>query len=87
MALQTSSQQMLVQEKPDHEWLENEIVGRLAEHIETAFKAGDFELALQLLGRFETRASAYAEQFQFHIGMQELKKFKTIIAEKMVNVS
>ena len=83
MALQTSSQQTLVQEKPDHEWLENEIVGRLAEHIETAFKAGDFELALQLLGRFETRTSAYAEQFQFHIGMRELKKFKTIIEQAL----
>lgn len=79
MALQTSSQQMLVEEKPDHQWLETKIVDRLAGHIELAFKVGDFDLALELLARFSTRASAYAEEFQFDLGMQELKRFKEII--------
>lgn len=83
MALETSNQQMLVDVKLDHEWLENEIVGRIADHIETAFKVGDFDLALKLLGCFVIRASAYAEQFQFNIGMQELKKFKTIIEQAL----
>lgn len=79
MALQTSNQQILVEEKPDHQWLENEIVDRLGGHIELAFQAGDFELALRLLGRFMTRASAYASQFQFDVGMRELKRFRKII--------
>jgi len=78
-ALQMSSQQMLVEEKPDHQWLENEIVDRLVGHIELAFQVDDFDLALELIGRFSTRISAYAVQFQFDIGMQELKRFKVII--------
>lgn len=81
MALQTSSQQPLVEEKPDHQWLEKEIVDRLVGHIELAFKVGDFDLALQLIGRFSTRISVYAVQFQFDIGMQELKRFKEIIEQ------
>ena len=81
MALKTSSQQMLVEEKPDHQWLETEVVGSLASHIELALAVGDFALALKLLSRFSRRASAYAEQFQFDIGMQELKGFKRIIEE------
>lgn len=83
MALRTSSQQMLVEEKPDHQWLENEIVDRLACHIELAFKVGNFDLALKLLGRFSTRASVYAAQFQFDLGMQELKRFKEIIEQAL----
>ncbi|WP_266337960.1 hypothetical protein [Kaistia nematophila] len=83
MALRTSSQQMLVEEKADHQWLENEIVDRLAGHIELAFKVGNFDLALKLLGRFSTRASAYATQFQFDLGMQELKRFKEIIEQDL----
>lgn len=79
VALQTSSQQPLVEEKPDHQWLENEIVNRLAGHIELAFEVGDFILALKLIGRFSTRVSAYAARFQFEIGIQELKRFKEII--------
>lgn len=79
MALQTSSQQMLIEEKPDQQWLENEIVDRLAGHIELAFEVGDFNLALKLIGRFSTRISAYAENFQFDVGMQEIKKIKGII--------
>lgn len=79
MALQTSSQQMLVEEKPDHQWLETEIVDRLAGHIELAFEVGDFDLALKLLVRFSTRASAYAEQFQFDLGMREIKRLREII--------
>lgn len=81
MALQTSSQQPLVEEKPDHQWLEKEIVDRLVGHIELAFKVGDYDLALQLIGRFSRRISVYAVQFQFDIGMQELKRFKEIIEQ------
>lgn len=51
----------------------------MAGHIELAFKVGDFDLALQLLSRFSTRASAYAAHFQFDVGMQELMRFKEII--------
>ena len=79
MALKTRSQQMLVEEKPDYQWLENEIIDRLAGHIELAFQVGDFDLALKLIGRFSTRISAYALRFQFDVGMQELKRFKEII--------
>ncbi|MBQ4809676.1 hypothetical protein J4717_19580 [Phaeobacter sp. HS012] len=81
MALQTSSQQMLVEEKLDHQWLEHEIVDRLAGHIELAFQVGDFDLALKLLSRFSTRISDYAAQFQFAVGMRELKNFKAIIEQ------
>jgi len=81
MALQTSSQRFLVEEKPDHQWLEHEIVDRLAGHIELAFQVGDFDLALKLLSRFSSRISAYAERFQFDVGIQELKKFKEIIEQ------
>ena len=81
MALEMSSQKMLIEEKPDYQWLENEIVGRLAGHIELAFQVGDFDLALKLIGRFSTRISAYAVWFQFDVGMQELKRFKEIIEQ------
>lgn len=87
MALQTSSQQPLVEEKPDHQWLENEIVDRLAGHIELAFQVGDFDLALKLIGRFSTRISAYAARFQFEIGMQELKRFKEIIEQAFASLN
>lgn len=83
MALQTSSQQMLVEEKPDHQWFETEIVDRLAGHIELAFKVEDFDLALKLLAHFSTRASVYAAQFQFSLGMQEIKRFKEIIEQNL----
>jgi len=81
MALQQSSQQMLVEEKPDHQWFENEIVDGLAGHIELAFQVGDFDLALKLISRFSTRISAYAVRFQFDVGMQEIKKFKEVIEQ------
>jgi uncharacterized membrane protein YagU involved in acid resistance len=81
MALQTSSQQMLIEEKPDQQWLENEIVDRLASHIELAFQVGDFNLALKLIGRLSTRILAYAKQFQFDVGMQEIKNIKVIIEQ------
>ncbi|MGU3401306.1 hypothetical protein ACLBWS_16440 [Brucellaceae bacterium D45D] len=86
IALQTSSQQTLMEEKPDRDWLENEIVGKLAGHIATALAAHDFELALRLLSRFAERASVYAHQFQFNIGMQELKRSKSLI-EKAFSLS
>lgn len=81
MALQTSNQQILVEEKPDHQWFENKILERLADHIELAFQVGDYDLALKLISRFSTRISVYAVQFQFDIGMQELKKTKEIIEQ------
>lgn len=81
MALQTSNQEILVEEKPDQQWFEDEIVNKLAGHIELAFQIGDFDLALKLIGRFSTRISAYAERFQFDVGMQELKRFKDIIEQ------
>ncbi|MFY0640377.1 MAG: hypothetical protein JXR16_04960 [Bermanella sp.] len=87
MALKTSSQQLLIEEKPDHQWLENEIVERLAGHIELAFQAGDFDLALKLIGRFSTRISAYATGFQFEIGMKELNRFKEIIEKAFASLN
>lgn len=78
-ALQTSSQLLQVEEKPDHEWFENKIVDRLAGHIELAFQLEDFDLALKLIESFSFRGSVYAAGFQFDIGMQELKKIKEII--------
>ncbi|MDY0269999.1 hypothetical protein [Trichloromonas sp.] len=81
MALQTSSQQPLIEEKPDHQWLENEIGDRLTGHVELAFQVGDFDLALKLIGRFSTRISSYAARFQFEVGMKELKRFKEIIEQ------
>ncbi|WP_186386841.1 hypothetical protein [Stappia sp. TSB10P1A] len=83
MALRSSDQQALVEEKPDYEWLEKEIINRLTGHVEVACQVGDFELALKLLLRFPTRASAYAAQFQFDMGMQELKRFKEIIEQAL----
>lgn len=87
MALQTSSQQPLVEENPDRQWLENEIVARLAAHIELAFQAGDFDLALKLIGRFSTRISAYAPRFQFEIGIKELNRFKEIIEHAFASLN
>lgn len=86
IALKTSSQ-LMVEEEPDHQWLENEIVDRLADHIELAFQVGDFDLALKLLGRFSARASAYAAQFQFDVGMKELKRFKEIVEQALATGS
>lgn len=87
MALKMSSQQPLVEEKPDRLWLENELVDRLAGHIELAFEVGDLDLALKLIGRFSTRISAYAAGFQFEIGMQELKRFKEIIEQAFASLN
>jgi hypothetical protein len=86
-ALQTSSQQTLVEERPDHEWLENEIVERLADHIKIALVAKDFDLALRLLSRFTVRATAYAERFQFNIGILELKGFKSLVEQALTEAS
>lgn len=87
IALQTSSQQTLVEERPDHQWLENEIVERLTEHIKTAIDANDLELASRLLGRFAIRATAYAEQFDFNMGMQELIVLKSLIEHALTKAS
>lgn len=79
MALQTSRQQILVEEKSDHQWLENELVDKLAGHTKLAFHVGDFALALKLIGHFSDRVSAYAAEFQFDVGIKEVMKFKEII--------
>lgn len=81
MALQMSNQQMLIEEKVDHHWLENEIVDRLAGHVELAFQLGEINLAFKLIARFSTRISGYAQRFQFEVGMQEIKRFKEIIEQ------
>lgn len=78
-ALNMSSQQPLVEEKLDHYWLENEIIDRLAAHIELAFQVGNFSLALKLISCFSNRISAYATRFQFDVGRRELERFKEII--------
>ncbi|WP_305829624.1 hypothetical protein [Photobacterium leiognathi] len=85
MALQMSSQQPLIEEKANHQWLENEIATKLSDHVELAFQVGDFELALDLIGRFSNRISAYTAQFQFEAGIQELKRFKEIIEQAFVS--
>ncbi|WP_439633142.1 hypothetical protein [Glycocaulis sp.] len=85
MALETSSQEMLIEDTPDHQWLETEIVNKLAGHIELAFQANDFNLALKLLSRFYTRISSYAAQFHFETGMQELNKLQKIIERAFIN--
>lgn len=86
MALKTSSQQPLTEETIDYQWLENDLVSKLASHIELAFKAGDTELALKLISRFSARILAYAERFQFEIGMQELKRLKEIIEQAFASL-
>ena len=84
MALQTSSQ-LTIEEKADLQWFEGEIVDRLMGHIELAFEVGDPDLALTLISRFSNRISTYAEQFQFDIGMQELRKIKEAIERTFVS--
>lgn len=81
MALSTSNQAMLIEERPDHQWLENEIADKLATHVELAFHGGKLNLAQNLISRLATRVSAYAEQFQFEVGMRELRTFKVIIEQ------
>ncbi|MBQ0216462.1 hypothetical protein KAH39_03975 [Alcaligenes faecalis] len=81
MALNMSNQEMLVEEKPDHHWLEKEIADKLACHVELAFEAGDLNLALTLISRLSTRIASYAEQLQFDVGMQELMTYKRIIEQ------
>lgn len=84
MALQTSSQ-LTVEEKANHQWLENVIIERLTGHIELAFDIGDYQLALNLIGKFTFRISTYAEQFQFDVGMQELEKIKKLIEKSFAS--
>lgn len=77
-ALHTSNQ-LTVEEKANHQWLENVIIERLAGHIELAFEIGDFKLGLNLIRRFSLRIATYSEQFQFDIGMRELQRMKVLI--------
>lgn len=75
--------QLTVEEEPNYLWLENEIINRLVGHIELAFKAGDFKLGLDLISLFSSRILTYAQQFQFDIGIRELRKMKTIIEKPL----
>lgn len=78
IALQTSSQ-LTAEDEADHQWLENEIIDRLAKHVELAFETGDFKLGLNLLNQMSSRISTYSEQFQFAIGMKEIQKMQAVI--------
>ncbi len=80
MALQTSSQ-LIVDEKADLQWFENEVVDRIMNHIKLAFGQGDFKLALNLINRFSARSPTYAKHFHFDIGIKEIKDIKDIIEE------
>ena len=77
-ALQTSSQ-LTVEEKADLNWFEDEIVERLSEHIKLAFEEENLDLALKLIERFSARIPTYAKEFQFDLGMQELRKIRALI--------
>ncbi|PMG24934.1 hypothetical protein BCU96_05545 [Vibrio lentus] len=77
-ALQTSSQ-LATEDEADYQWLENEIIDRLAKHVELAFKAKDFRLGLDLLSHMSSRISTYSEQFHFTIGMQEIQRMQAVI--------
>ncbi|MEO9656255.1 hypothetical protein [Marinomonas sp.] len=79
MAINTKSQQPLIKEKIDYQWVENEIISKLTNHIDLAFQIGDLDLSLKLITRFSDRVSVYTTQFQFETGMRELKKIKEII--------
>lgn len=84
IALQTSSQ-LIAEEKTDHQWLENEITDRLASHIELALKEDNLELGLDLIAKFSSRISTYANQFHFNVGMREIIKIKTFIEKSFTN--
>ena len=77
-ALQTNNQ-LSVEEKADLNWFEDDIIERLAGHVERAFEIEDFELALKLINRFSDRFSTYARQFQFDVGLQELNRMQEFI--------
>lgn len=85
-AMNTRSQQLMVEQRPDHGWLENEIASKLAGHVELALGTGDLDLALKLVGRFSFRAWCYAEQLQFEYGMRELRKFKEILVDAFASM-
>ncbi|CAM3036458.1 hypothetical protein [Vibrio diazotrophicus] len=84
-ALDMSSQQLLVEEKIDHQWFENELADRLAAHFELAFQEKDLKLVLKLLSNLSSRISIYAEQFQSEAGIKELKRFKEIIENSLTS--
>lgn len=77
-ALHTSSQ-LAAEDEADYQWLENEIIDRLAKHVELAFETEDFKLGLNLLSQMSSRISTYSEQFQFTIGMQEIQRMQAVI--------
>ncbi len=85
IALESSSQQILRSEKPDHQWFESHMTDQLMGHIELAFEIGNFELANKLLGRFSNRIPTYAECFQFSVGIDELNKQKEIIDKSFLS--
>lgn len=86
-ALKMSSQHDLVEEKLDYQWLENEIVDRLIDHVELAFQVGDSKLALRLIDRFSGRISVYSAEFQLDVGMRELERLKDIILQSFISSS
>ncbi|MCL7944669.1 hypothetical protein [Marinobacter sp. ATCH36] len=86
-AMNTRSQQLMVEERPDYEWLEKEIASKLVGHFELALGAGDLALALKLIDRFSIRASSYAEQLQFEDGMRELTEFKQILVSAFDSIN
>jgi hypothetical protein len=80
IALQTSNQ-LTVEEEANHQWLENEIIERLAGHIKLALEIGDLNLGLSLISRLSSRISTYAEQLQFGVGMRELQRIQELIEQ------
>ncbi|TOH26747.1 hypothetical protein CGI84_23535, partial [Vibrio parahaemolyticus] len=84
-ALQTSSQ-LATEDEADYQWLENEIIDRLAKHVELAFSVDDFMLGLNLLAQMSSRISTYSEQFHFAIGMQEIKKIQSVIETTFASI-
>jgi hypothetical protein len=79
-AMNTGSQ-LKAEEEINHQWLENEIIERLASHIEIALRNEDFKLGLSLIRRFSSRISTYAEQLQFDVGMRELQRIQELIEQ------
>jgi hypothetical protein len=86
MAMKTRSQ-LTPEEKIDHQWLESEIIERLASHIELALKNENLELTLDLISRFSSRITTYSKQFQFDIGIREIQNMKSMIEKSFASFS
>jgi hypothetical protein len=79
-ALQTSNQ-LTVEQEANHQWLENEIIERLAGHIKLALDIGDLKLGLVLINRLSSRILTYAKQLQFDVGLKELQIIQGLIKQ------